>query len=164
MDSEDSSDEGGVSVGGPPAYSLEDNGRKLERVYSPPPAAPGLRNRFPTQKEERAVLFTGRDGAPKEGEEFTEKQLDSQRREQEDLTGDMLKLAQALKMNSVRFGQELEKEKGLLDLAAAGLDKNMLGIEKTGRKMDTLRRDENVGWLWSILYPVIIVVLVCHPA
>ncbi|KAH8150068.1 uncharacterized protein LAJ45_05754 [Morchella importuna] len=115
----------------------------------------GLRNRFPSQKDQRATLFNG----ASEEEADPEKALDLHRAEQEALTTDMLTLAQQLKANSIRFGQELQKEKGLLDLAAEGLDKNVLGIEGTGRKMNSLRRDENVGWLWGILYPVIIAAL-----
>jgi len=34
--------------------------------------------------------------------------------------------------------------------------KNALGIETTGKKMENLRKNENIGYLWSILYPVII--------
>lgn len=117
----------------------------------------GLRNRFSTQKAQRAALFT----TTEEEEEETdpEKALDLHRAEQEALTSDMLTLAQQLKANSIRFGQELQKEKGLLDLAAEGLDRNVLGIEGAGRKMGSLRRDENVGWLWGILYPIIIAAL-----
>lgn len=161
-----SSDEGSSSdvmmTGAPlglPAYSLEGDGGSLEKSYSPSIETAGIRNRFPTQKETRAALFGDR-GQVEDGEEFSEKQLDQQRVEQEDLTTDMLALAQALKENSVRFSEELQKEKSVLDLASEGLDKNVLGIEGAGRKMGQLRKNQNVGWLWGILYPVIIVALV----
>lgn len=152
-DEGDSSDSA-VVVGAPPLAYLPEG--PVE--YEPPAEASILRNRFPTQQEARTALFNSR------GEESTdpsEKQLDAQRAEQEDLTADMLALAHALKQNSLRFSEELQKEKGLLDLATEGLDKNVLGIEGAGRKMGQLRRDESVGWLWGMLYPVIIVVLVC---
>lgn len=142
---------------GLPAYSLEGDSGSLER--SSPTETSGLRNRFPTQQETRTALFGNR-GQVEDGEEFSEKQLDEQRAEQEDITTDMLALARALKENSVRFSEELQKEKGVLDLATEGLDKNMLGIEGTGRKMGQLRKNDHVGWLWGILYPVIIVALV----
>lgn len=160
------SDEGSSSdvmmTGAPlglPAYSLEGDGGSLEKSYSPSIETAGIRNRFPTHKETRAALFGDR-GQAEEGEEFSEKQLDQQRVEQEDITTDMLALAQALKENSVRFSEELQKEKSVLDLASEGLDKNMLGIEGAGRKMGQLRKNQNVGWLWGILYPIIIVALV----
>lgn len=160
------SDEGSssdVMMTGPPlglpAYSLEGDGGSLEKSYSPSIETASIRNRFPTHKETRAALFGDR-GQAEDGEEFSEKQLDQQRVEQEDLTTDMLALAQALKENSVRFSEELQKEKSVLDLASEGLDKNLLGIEGTGRKMGQLRKNQNVGWLWGILYPVIIVALV----
>lgn len=149
-------------VGAPlglPAYSLEGDSGSLTRSYSSPTESSGVRNRFPTQQETRAALFGNR-GQGEDNEELDEKQLDEQRVEQEDITTDMLALAQALKENSVRFSEELKKEKGVLDLATEALDKNVLGIEGAGRKMGQLRRNENVGWLWGILYPAIIVALV----
>lgn len=116
-----------------------------------------LRNRFATSSQQRAELFQG---ATATNEKEAEQQLDLHHREQEELTADMLTLASALKESSVRFGAELEQEKGLLDVAKEGLDKNALGIEATGRKMDNLRKNESIGYMWSILYPIIIIGLV----
>lgn len=120
-----------------------------------------LRNRFrpatPTNHHQRKQLFSLPDSTAAATDADTEKHLSSQRAEQEHITADMLSLAQALKQSSLRFGSELENEKALLDMAQEGLDKNTLGIEGTGRKLEALRRDENVGLLWSILYPIIIV-------
>lgn len=121
-----------------------------------------LRNRFqptatPTNRHQRKQLFPPPDSTAVATDADTEKHLSSQRAEQEHITADMLSLAQALKQSSLRFGSELENEKALLDMAQEGLDKNTLGIEGTGRKLEALRKDENVGFLWSILYPVIIV-------
>lgn len=152
----------GSAPSGLPAYSLEDNRGSLERSYSPATESSGIRNRFPTHQETRAALFGSR-GQGEDSEELSEKQLDDQRIEQEDITTDMLALAQALKENSLRFSEELQKEKAVLDLATEGLDKNVMGIEGAGRKMGQLRRDESVGWLWGILYPAIIVALVSPP-
>lgn len=116
----------------------------------------GLRNRHqPTHQSMRAALLP----AAEDDEVPPEKALDVHRAEQEALTSDMLSLAQQLKANSIRFGQELAKEKGILELASEGLDRNVLGIEGAGRKMNSLRRDENVGWLWGMLYPAIIAAL-----
>ncbi|KAL0634893.1 hypothetical protein Q9L58_006173 [Maublancomyces gigas] len=158
---EDSSSDVMMTGGAPsglPAYSLEDNRGSLERSYSPATESSGIRNRFPTHQETRTALLGSR-GQGEDGEELSEKQLDDQRIEQEDITTDMLALAQALKENSLRFSEELQKEKAVLDLATEGLDKNVMGIEGAGRKMGQLRRDESVGWLWGILYPAIIVAL-----
>ncbi|CAZ82743.1 unnamed protein product [Tuber melanosporum] len=125
-----------------------------------------LRNRFqqptttPTNHHQREQLFPPRPdptAAATDTNTDTEKHLDHQRAEQEHITADMLSLAQALKQSSLRFGSELENEKVLLDMAREGLDKNALGIEGTGMKLKALRQDESVGFLWSILYPVIIV-------
>jgi len=121
-----------------------------------------LRNRFqptatPTNHQQRKQLFPPPNSTAAATDADTEKHLSSQRAEQEHITADMLSLAQALKQSSLRFGSELENEKALLDIAQEGLDKNTLGIEGTGRKLEALRRDDNVGLLWSILYPIIIV-------
>ncbi|PWW77584.1 hypothetical protein C7212DRAFT_356977 [Tuber magnatum] len=117
-----------------------------------------LRNRFqqPTTGHQRKHLFPPNPTTAATGSD-SEKHLDHQRAEQEHITADMLSLAQALKQSSLRFGSELENEKVLLDMAREGLDKNTLGIEGAGRKLEVLKRGESVGFLWSILYPVIIV-------
>ncbi|KAI5843974.1 hypothetical protein DFP73DRAFT_513893 [Morchella snyderi] len=127
-------------------------------------AAQGLRNRHapPTLRDQRTALFTPTPTAATTTTSLTtsppdpETALDNHRAEQEALTASMLTLAQQLKQNSLRFGAALAREKGLLDLAAGGLDRNVLAIEGAGRKMGALRRDENVGWLWGILYPLVI--------
>lgn len=135
-----------------PATSLPVDEDTMKQQFAPPST---LRNRFPTHREERAALFS-REEDPADGEA----QLNTESREQENLTEDMLSLARALKENSIRFGQELDKEKGLLDLAGEGLDKNARGIEGAGRKMDVLRKDENVSFMWAIIYSVAILGLV----
>ncbi|RPA97132.1 hypothetical protein L873DRAFT_1810198 [Choiromyces venosus 120613-1] len=146
---------------------VEERGKKVEVSAMPaqangapetkPTTTTTLRNRFqppPSTQTQRAHLFPT---PPTTTTLTTEAHLDTHRAEQEQITTSMLSLAQALKQSSMRFGSELENEKALLDLARDSLDKNALGLEGTGRKMDALRRDESVGFLWSVLYPVIIV-------
>jgi len=179
MAAEGEEEEGGVSTDGDgdegegevkelSAFPAEVNGGKptqqSENISTPTTTTTStLRNRFrqptttPTNHHQRKQLFPPPDSAEAAPGADTEKHLSSQRAEQEHITADMLSLAQALKQSSLRFGSELENEKALLDTAREGLDKNALGIEGTGRKLEALRRDENVGLLWSILYPIIIV-------
>lgn len=150
------------------AFPAEVNGGKpdqqSENIPTPTTITTStLRNRFrqqtttPTNHQQRKQLFPPPDSTGVATDAGTEKHLSNQRAEQEHITADMLSLAQALKQSSLRFGSELENEKALLDMAREGLDKNTLGIEGTGRKLEALRRNENVGFLWSILYPIIIV-------
>jgi len=68
-------------------------------------------------------------------------------------------MSRALKESSLKFGQQLEEEKPYLELAVQGLDKNVLGMQQMGGRMDKLRKDGSVGWYRTIINVVIIVVL-----
>lgn len=111
------------------------------------PAPPTVRNRF-----ERASTKTEAIN--------TEEQIDIHRKEQEDITDDLLRMAKLLKESSVAFGQDLENEKPYLEMAQSGLDKNMDGMGQTGQKMDHLRKDQTVGFIRTIINIVMIVALV----
>jgi hypothetical protein len=77
----------------------------------------------------------------------TEALLSHNRSEQESLTTSLLDMAKQLKQQSVHFGQTLEGDKGILDRAVSGLDKNQLGMDAASRRMGTLRRmTEGRGW------------------
>ncbi|KAH7380463.1 hypothetical protein DE146DRAFT_297768 [Phaeosphaeria sp. MPI-PUGE-AT-0046c] len=68
--------------------------------------------------------------------------------EQDSLTTSLLEMAKQLKQQSVHFGQTLEGDKGILDRAVSGLDKNQLGMDAASRRMGTLRKmTEGKGWL-----------------
>ena len=74
--------------------------------------------------------------------------LSHNRDEQESLTTSLLEMAKQLKQQSVHFGQTLEGDKGILDRAVSGLDKNQLGMDAASRRMGTLRKmTEGKGWL-----------------
>lgn len=78
----------------------------------------------------------------------TEALLSHNRDEQESLTTSLLEMAKQLKQQSVHFGQTLEGDKGILDRAVSGLDKNQLGMDAASRRMGTLRKmTEGKGWL-----------------
>lgn len=56
-------------------------------------------------------------------------------------------MAKQLKQQSVHFGQTLEGDKGILDRAVSGLDKNTQGMDAASQRMGTLRRmTEGKGW------------------
>lgn len=77
----------------------------------------------------------------------TDAMLSQNRTEQDALTSGLLEMAKQLKQQSVHFGQTLEGDKGVLDRAVSGLDKNQLGMEAAGQRMGTLRRmTEGKGW------------------
>ena len=78
----------------------------------------------------------------------TEALLSRDRNEQESLTAGLLEMAKQLKQQSINFGTTLESDKGILDRAVSGLDKNTLGMEAASRRMGALRRmTEGKGWL-----------------
>ncbi|KAF1981604.1 hypothetical protein K402DRAFT_398364 [Aulographum hederae CBS 113979] len=100
----------------------------------------------------------------------TEQLLDHNRVEQENITASLLNMAQALKESSLQFSSSLEDEKNVLDRAVAGLDKNSMGMEAAGTRMNTLRRmTEGKGWwgrmmiyawiagLWVVLLVIVFV-------
>jgi hypothetical protein len=100
----------------------------------------------------------------------TEAMLSHNRNEQETLTTSLLEMAKQLKQQSVHFGQTLEGDKGILDRAVSGLDKNQLGMDAASRRMGTLRKmTEGKGWfarmklyglifgLWLIAFLIVFV-------
>lgn len=114
-----------------------------------------------TEAEKRQALFgkAGTIGAVT-GEESAEAHLDEQRKQQEDITEDLLKMAKMLKESSMSFGKTLEDEKDYLDEASKGLDRNSQGMEVAGRRIEHLRKKESVSFYWSIIYLASIMALV----
>jgi hypothetical protein len=90
----------------------------------------------------------------------TEAVLDEQRLEQENITEDLLQMAKLLKESSVTFGASLESEKAYLEAAREGLDRNTSGMQTAGKNIDNLRKNDNVSFLWTMIYLAIIVALV----
>jgi hypothetical protein len=78
---------------------------------------------------------------------MTEALLQHNRTEQEELTSSLLSMAQALKASSRSFSASLESEKGTVDRAVEGLDRNVGGLEAASRRMGYLRQmSEGKGW------------------
>ena len=129
----------------------------------PPPPEPSsaLRNRQPqgSLHQQRTELFGTATGS-RPTDISTEKLLDTHREEQDDITTDLLSMTKMLKESSLEFGRSLEDESGYLDAAKEGLDRNTTGLHKAGEKMENLRKNENVSFIWSIIYMAIIMVLV----
>lgn len=73
--------------------------------------------------------------------------LTHNRTEQESLTSSLLSMAQQLKASSNAFASSLEDDKGILNRATDGLDKNELGMEAAQKRMGYLRTmTEGRGW------------------
>lgn len=112
-----------------------------------------MRNRFPTKSEDekKAALF-GKAGQQTDESAGTEHLLDNQRQQQEDITSDLLSMAKMLKESSLDFSKHLEDEKGYLDLAKEGLDRNAMGMDATGRRLDLMRRNDSVSYMRGLIY------------
>jgi hypothetical protein len=151
------------AVVGTSATSMSTTTSTPPSTTTQPTAAPTttLRNRKPkpTPRSEREALLSKPTGAPGEPTD-AEALLDQQRLQQEDLTEEMLKMARALKESSLEFGKNLEDEKGYLDQAAEGLDKNARGMDAAGRSIENLRKNETVSYYWAIIYMATILALV----
>ncbi|KAJ4362709.1 hypothetical protein N0V95_001311 [Ascochyta clinopodiicola] len=77
----------------------------------------------------------------------TEALLSHDRNEQENLTESLLDMAKQLKAQSVHFSNTLESDKGVVDRAVSGLDKNQINMDAASQRMGTLRRmTEGKGW------------------
>lgn len=77
----------------------------------------------------------------------TEALLSHDRNEQENLTSSLLEMAKQLKAQSVHFSNTLDSDKGIVDRAVSGLDKNQINMDAASQRMGTLRRmTEGKGW------------------
>lgn len=77
----------------------------------------------------------------------TEALLSHDRNEQETLTESLLEMAKQLKAQSIHFSNTLESDKGVVDRAVSGLDKNQINMDAASQRMGTLRRmTEGRGW------------------
>ncbi|KAJ4409357.1 hypothetical protein N0V91_002713 [Didymella pomorum] len=100
----------------------------------------------------------------------TEALLSHDRNEQENLTESLLEMAKQLKAQSVHFSNTLDGDKGVVDRAVSGLDKNQINMDAASQRMGTLRRmTEGKGWwdrmklyamiggLWLIAFLIVFV-------
>lgn len=121
----------------------------------PVAAATGVRNRLPHKPvldAQKAELFGATASGVDAGSKDRDARLKAEREQQDALTDDMVSMAVQLKEAAMRFGQSLEDEKVHLDAAKEGLDRNAIGMESTGQKMENLRKNETVGFLWTGIY------------
>ena len=76
--------------------------------------------------------------------------LDSSRT-QEDLTTSLVDMAAQLKQQARKFQFSLDQDKGLLDRALEGLDRNLTGMEAASKNMQFLKRMSEGEGLWGRL-------------
>lgn len=90
--------------------------------------------------------------------ETTERVLLSDSRTHADLTTSLLSMATLLKQQARSFQGALDLDKGLLDRALDGLDKNVTGMAAAGQKMQFLRKmSEGQGFFGRLkLYAMIV--------
>ena len=95
-------------------------------------------SRFPS----KATTMTGNPSLTQ-----TEALLSHDRNEQENLTESLLEMARQLKAQSIYFSNTLESDKGVVDRAVSGLDRNQINMDAASQRMGTLRRmTEGKGW------------------
>ncbi|KAI1264042.1 hypothetical protein F5Y18DRAFT_392360 [Xylariaceae sp. FL1019] len=84
--------------------------------------------------------------------ETTEAILDNQREEQDQLTLEMVAMAQQLKASSQAFEESLQKDADALNAASTGMDKSEQSIGGVSGRMKTLSRlTEGKGWIGRML-------------
>jgi hypothetical protein len=119
----------------PPPPEVEEFSEKTPE----PPST--LRSRNLKHQEEREELLQPFSTGSSTGmsTKTSEALLDHNNREHENLSNIMLEMAKDLKKNSQSFAAALENDKGVLDSAVQGMDRNELGLEAATRRMGTLR-------------------------
>ncbi|PSS03752.1 hypothetical protein BD289DRAFT_420107 [Coniella lustricola] len=91
--------------------------------------------------------------------------LDHQRKEQEVVTEDLLRMASQLKLSSQRFGEALQEDTEVLSRAGEGLSKNELSLEAAARRMGAITKmTEGKGWwgrimLYAWIYGLMVVLM-----
>lgn len=91
--------------------------------------------------------------------------LDHQRKEQEIVTEDLLRMASQLKLSSQRFGEALQEDTEVLNRAGEGLNKNELSLEAAARRMGAITKmTEGKGWwgrimLYAWIYGLMVVMI-----
>lgn len=117
----------------------------------------------------RSLLFGDRS---KEHSEVatSEAILDRQRKEQEIVTEDLLRMASQLKLSSQKFGEALEKDTEVLTRAGEGLSKNEVSLEAAARRMGAITRmTEGKGmfgrlmlyaWIFGLMVALVLLVFV----
>ena len=91
------------------------------------------------------------------GMDPTERTMLDNSRTQEDLTASLISMAAQLKQQARNFQFSLSQDKGLLNRALEGLDKNLSGMEAASKNMHFLKRmSEGEGWFGRLkLYAII---------
>lgn len=91
--------------------------------------------------------------------------LDHQRKEQEEVTEDLLRMASQLKLSSQKFGAALQEDTEVLTHAGQGLSKNELSLEAAARRMGAITKmTEGKGWwgrimLYAWIYGIMVVLI-----
>lgn len=117
----------------------------------------------------RSLLFGDRS---KEHSEVatSEAILDQQRKEQEIVTEDLLRMASQLKLSSQKFGEALQEDTEVLTRAGEGLSKNELSLEAAARRMGAITKmTEGKGmfgrlmlyaWIFGLMVVMVLLVFV----
>lgn len=117
----------------------------------------------------RSLLFGDRS---KEHSELatSEAILDHQRKEQEIVTEDLLRMASQLKLSSQKFGEALQEDTEVLTRAGEGLSKNELSLEAAARRMGAITKmTEGKGmfgrlmlyaWIFGLMVVLVLLVFV----
>lgn len=99
----------------------------------------------------RSLLF-GEHAKDASGIATSEAILDHQRKEQEIVTEDLLRMASQLKLSSQKFGEALQEDTEILNRAGEGLSKNELSLEAAARRMGAITKmTEGKGWYGRIM-------------
>lgn len=91
--------------------------------------------------------------------------LDHQRKEQEEVTEELLRMASQLKLSSQKFGTALQEDTEVLTHAGQGLSKNEISLEAAARKMGAITKmTEGKGWwgrimLYAWIYGIMVILV-----
>lgn len=112
-----------------------------------------------------SLLFGNRTSKQTTDVSTSEAILDHQRKEQEEVTEDLLRMASQLKLSSQKFGAALQEDTEVLTHAGQGLSRNELSLEAAARKMGAITKmTEGKGWwgrimLYAWIYGLMVVLV-----
>ncbi|KAJ2003816.1 hypothetical protein GGI04_000671 [Coemansia thaxteri] len=141
--------------------SFEDDSpsSSCEQTEEQPKPVAKRRSSLAAKREELLGELEGlrRRGAVPDSVEGVERLLRSQRATQEDLTSDLVKMASALKSNSLAFGELVEQDKAVIQETAELLDRNVAGVGRHGARLSKYRKRAwgTTGLTWLMVLVVV---------
>ncbi|KAJ3032433.1 SNAP receptor use1 [Rhizophlyctis rosea] len=122
-------------------------------------SSPSLRNRTALRRKNSDATPESRTTITASVDKDTESMLENNRKIQEDMTDELVRMAAALKNNTLTIGEKLQKDKKVLDEASTNLETSVTRLKKEGDRLGKLnvsaRTTTWIIWLTILLVCVV---------